>query len=209
MSLPLCGTQRPQTPRRAFEKGHHDGGIITDFTQDVWQSAERFVDLDDRARDPCNRSSSAAGLGVTIVVGWLIALSGIAYLVYAFAAWRIGSFLWRTLLGALDLAVGVYLVAHPSVGLTTLTLWLTLLLCFEGVVEILFFIVGSPLLRSGWILLNGIVTLLLGLMIWENWPSSAAWAIGTLVGVNLIVSGLARLSLATAVRRTVMLADGI
>ncbi|WP_212733150.1 HdeD family acid-resistance protein [Terriglobus roseus] len=152
---------------------------------------------------------SAAGLGVTIVVGWLIALSGIAYLVYAFAAWRIGSFLWRTLLGALDLAVGVYLVAHPSVGLTTLTLWLTLLLCFEGVVEILFFIVGSPLLRSGWILLNGIVTLLLGLMIWENWPSSAAWAIGTLVGVNLIVSGLARLSLATAVRRTVMLADGI
>jgi uncharacterized membrane protein HdeD (DUF308 family) len=142
----------------------------------------------------------AAGLGVTIVVGWLLAMSGIAYLVYAFAAWRIGSFLWRAILGSLDVGVGIYLGTHPSIGLTSLTLWLTMLLCGEGVLEIGLFLITSQFARSGWILLNGAITLMLGILIWRNWPSSAAWAIGTLVGVNLIVSGLARLSFASVLR---------
>jgi uncharacterized membrane protein HdeD (DUF308 family) len=143
----------------------------------------------------------AAGIGVSIFVSWLIFLTGLAHLVYAFAARGAGGFLWRLLLGIFYIAGGLYLAFHPSLSLLSLTLVLAFILFAEGLMQILAWFSLRALPASGWILFDGIVTLLLGLMIWRSWPSGSAWAIGTLVGINFLLSGVTRLSYGGAARK--------
>jgi len=71
----------------------------------------------------------------------------------------------------------------------------------EGIFEIIGYFRLQGLRASGWMLFNGIVALLLGILIWVQWPSSSVWAIGTLVGVNLLVTGITRLMFGMAGRR--------
>jgi uncharacterized membrane protein HdeD (DUF308 family) len=143
----------------------------------------------------------AAGIGISIFVSWLIFLTGFAHLVYAFAAKGVGGFAWRLLLGIFYIAGGLYLAFHPSLSLVSLTLVLAFILFAEGLMQILAYFSLRALPASGWILFDGIVTLLLGLMIWLGWPSASAWAIGTLVGINFLLSGVTRLSYGGAVRK--------
>jgi uncharacterized membrane protein HdeD (DUF308 family) len=90
-------------------------------------------------------------------------------------------------------------------GLASLTLALAIYLLAEGVLEfILEFILSlrlRPLPGWGWLLLDGIVTLILAIMIWRTWPSSTEWVIGTLVGISMLFSGISRLMLSLAARR--------
>jgi uncharacterized membrane protein HdeD (DUF308 family) len=72
----------------------------------------------------------------------------------------------------------------------------------EGVTEIVVFFQFRPLSGSGWILFDGLITLVLAYMIWRSWPSSSAWAIGTLLGINLIVSGFTRLMYSVEARKS-------
>jgi uncharacterized membrane protein HdeD (DUF308 family) len=72
----------------------------------------------------------------------------------------------------------------------------------EGILDIVLFFKMRPMHGSTWVLLDGIITLLLGLMIYAQWPSSSAWAIGTLVGISMIFSGVARVMMSLAVRKT-------
>lgn len=143
----------------------------------------------------------AAGIGVSVFVSWLIFLTGLAHLVYAFAAKGVGGFAWRLLLGVSYIAGGLYLAFHPDLSLVSLTLVLAIILFAEGVMQILAYFSLRALPGSGWILFDGIVTLLLGLMIWRSWPSGSAWVIGTLVGINFLLSGVTRLSYGGAVRK--------
>jgi uncharacterized membrane protein HdeD (DUF308 family) len=83
----------------------------------------------------------------------------------------------------------------------SLTLLLASLFLVEGIFNIVLFFRAPTVLRSIWFLVDGIVTLLLGLMIYMQWPSSSAWAIGTLVGVSLIFSGVTRVMVALTVRK--------
>jgi uncharacterized membrane protein HdeD (DUF308 family) len=96
---------------------------------------------------------------------------------------------------------GGYFLTHPLLALGTLTLFLAAILLVEAVVEFAAYFATRGLPGSGWRLVNAIVTLLLGAMIWSNWPSSSVWAIGTIVGVNLLMTGFSRLMLGTASRR--------
>ena len=75
------------------------------------------------------------------------------------------------------------------------------LFLIEGVLDIALFFKMRSLGGSSWVLVDGIITLLLGLMIYAQWPSSSVWAIGTLVGVSMIISGVTRVMLSLAVRR--------
>lgn len=142
----------------------------------------------------------ATGIGVALLVGWIITFSGFAHLAYAFAAQGPGAFLWRLLIGILYTAGGIYLVFHPTLGLGSLTLVLAMMLFLEGILQMIVFFQFRSLPGSGWILFDSVTTLLLGLMIGLSWPSSSLWAVGTLVGVNLIVSGFTRLVSSVAVR---------
>jgi uncharacterized membrane protein HdeD (DUF308 family) len=144
----------------------------------------------------------AAGIGVSILVSWIIVFSGIAYLAYAFAAQGAGTFLWRMLIGIAYVVGGGYLAFHPGLALESLTLVVAAIFFVEGVMEFVVFFQSRALPGSGWILFDGVITLLLAYLIWRPWPSSSTWAIGTLLGVNLIVSGFTRLMYSVAARKT-------
>jgi uncharacterized membrane protein HdeD (DUF308 family) len=141
------------------------------------------------------------GIAVSIFVGWIMVFSGFAYLAYAFAAQGAGSFLWRMLVGIAYVVGGGYLAFHPGIALESLTLLVAAIFFIEGVTEIVVFFQFRSLPGSGWILFDGIVTLILAYLIWRPWPSSSAWAIGTLLGVNLIVSGVTRLMYSVEARK--------
>lgn len=143
----------------------------------------------------------ASSIGIVIVLGWLLLFSAIWHLIYAFQGGSVRGVLWQILLALLYGAVAIYMLIHPLLGVVSLTLVLGLFLVIEGVFEIILYfnIRNSP--NAGWILFDGIITLILGGLIWFHWPSSAVWVIGTLVGISLIFSGISRIMLSSAIRR--------
>ena len=151
-------------------------------------------------------SPMLAAVAVNVVVAWLIVLAGLVHLFLAFHAHRPGSFIWKLLVGLAYVAFGIYLIVHPLLGVTSLTLLLASLFLVEGVFDIVLYFKMRALGGASWVLLDGVVTLLLGLLIYLQWPSSSAWAIGTLVGVSLIISGLSRVMLSLAVRKAAAVA---
>jgi uncharacterized membrane protein HdeD (DUF308 family) len=142
-----------------------------------------------------------AAVAVNAFIAWLIVLAGVVHLTVAFHRREAGSVIWRLLVGLAYILFGVYLIAHPARGVASLTLVLASLFLVEGTLNIFLFFKVRSVQGSSWLLIDGIVTLLLGLMIYVQWPSSSAWAIGTLVGVSLIMSGVTRVMLSLAVRR--------
>jgi len=142
-----------------------------------------------------------AAVAVNVVIAWLIVLAGVVHLMLAFRAHGAGSMIWKMLVGLAYLLFGVYLIMHPVLGVASLTLLLASLFLIEGILDIILFFQLRSLGGSSWVLVDGIITLALGLMIYLQWPSSSAWAIGTLVGVSLIISGFTRVMLSLAVRK--------
>ena len=142
-----------------------------------------------------------AAVAVNALIAWLIILAGVVHLVVAFHSREAGSVIWRLLVGLAYICFGGYLMARPALGVASLTLLLASLFLVEGIFNIVLFFRAPTILRSSWFLIDGIVTLLLGLMIYMQWPSSSAWAIGTLVGVSLIFSGVTRIMVALTVRK--------
>jgi uncharacterized membrane protein HdeD (DUF308 family) len=146
-------------------------------------------------------SPMVAAVAVNVLIAWLIVLAGVVHLAVAFHAREAGSVVWRLLVGLAYICFGGYLIARPALGVASLTLLLASLFLVEGIFNIALFFRAPSAMRSSWMLLDGIVTLLLGLMIYMQWPSSSAWAIGTLVGVSLIFSGVTRVMVSLAVRK--------
>ncbi len=142
-----------------------------------------------------------AAVAVNALVAWLIILAGIVHLMVGFRTHGAGSMIWKILVGIAYVCVGGYAIAHPVLGVASLTLLLASLFLVEGVLDIILFVKMRPMQGSNWVLLDGIVSLLLGAMIYMQWPSSSAWAIGTLVGISLIFSGVARVMMSLAVRK--------
>ena len=144
-----------------------------------------------------------AGVAVTALVAWLLIFSGLLHLTFAWRGGGARAVLWEVLLGIVYGVIGFYLLANPVVGLASLTLAVATFLLIESVLE---FVLSSrlwPLPGSGWLLVDGIVTLLLAVMIWSTWPSSAVWVVGTLVGISMLFSGITRLMPSMVVRRIV------
>jgi uncharacterized membrane protein HdeD (DUF308 family) len=143
----------------------------------------------------------AGGLAVVLVLAWLLMFSGAAHLVFAWYTRTAGALVWELMVGLLYLFVGFYTLIHPVAGLASLTLLLAIYLTVEGVLEFALSFRLRPLPGSNWLLFDGIVTLIIAVMIWRSFPSSTEWVIGTLVGVSMLFSGVARLSLSMSARR--------
>jgi uncharacterized membrane protein HdeD (DUF308 family) len=143
----------------------------------------------------------ATSVGVVVVVGWLVIFDGIAQLVHAFRSMGIGHIAWKLLVAVLYLAVGAYLVVHPALGVTGFTLALAIFLCAEGATDVLAYFSTRKSGHSGWVLADGIITLILGFMILKHWPVSSLWVIGTLVGISMVMTGTTRLMMALAARK--------
>jgi uncharacterized membrane protein HdeD (DUF308 family) len=144
-----------------------------------------------------------AGIAVLAVVAWLLMFSGAAHLVFAWHTRTAGGLVWELLLGILYIFVGVYALLNPVAGLASLTLVLVIYLFMEAVLELILSFRLRPRPGSNWMLVDGIITLILAILIWRSWPSSSEWVIGTLVGISMLFSGAARLSLSLAARRVV------
>ncbi|HEX4566471.1 MAG TPA: DUF308 domain-containing protein [Vicinamibacterales bacterium] len=143
---------------------------------------------------------AVAGLAIALFVGWLLVFGGVAHAAGAFGG-RAGRVVWHALIALIYFAGGLYLLTHPVLGLTTLTLYLAVVLVAEAILEVIAYFATRGESGSEWRIVNALVTVLLGMMIWRQWPSSSAWAIGTIVGVNLIMTGVSRLMLGAATRR--------
>ncbi|MGC1416215.1 MAG: DUF308 domain-containing protein [Candidatus Acidiferrum sp.] len=141
-----------------------------------------------------------AGLAITILVGWLLIFGGVAHLFAAFAGGGAGRVIWQVLIGIVYLLGGVYFLTHPLLALGTLTLLLAAIILVEGIFEVIAYFRMRGAGGSGWLLVNALITLLLGGLIWFHWPSSSVWAIGILVGVNLLMTGTSRLMFGLAAR---------
>jgi uncharacterized membrane protein HdeD (DUF308 family) len=144
-----------------------------------------------------------AGIAVNIMVGWLLSFSGAVHIVYSWQTRNTGGLAWGTLLGLVYAVIGGYLLANPVLGLVSLTLGLTFYLFAEALLELLLSYLLRGVAGSGWLLFDGIVTLILAVMIWKTWPSNTEWVLGTLVGISMVFSGISRLMISLAARRMV------
>lgn len=138
-------------------------------------------------------SPLAAGIAVNILVAWLLVFSGCVHLVFAWYRPSTGGFIWELLAGIVYILTGVYLLMHPVLGLESLTIALAIYLLVEAVLEFVLGFTLRLLPGSGWLVVDGVISLILAVMIWRTWPSSTGWVIGTLVGIAMLFSGTSRL----------------
>jgi len=143
-----------------------------------------------------------ATLAVTIIVGWLFLFSGAAGLITTFGARHAPGFWWSLLSAVLGIAAGIVLLLWPLSGVITLTLLLIAFFIIEGILSIMYAIEHKNELTGqwGWMLASGIIDLVLAAMIWAGLPSTAAWAIGLLVGINMLFGGAAMIAMAMHAR---------
>lgn len=141
-----------------------------------------------------------AGIAVSIVLAWLLLFAGLVHLIFGWRTRSAGAVIWKILVGVAYLFAAIYILDHPGRGLLTLTLVLAFYLFFEGIFEAVIYSRLRRLPGAGWFLFDAIVTIVLGIMIFMSWPVSSVWAVGTLIGISILFSGIARLSYAFAAR---------
>ena len=143
------------------------------------------------------------GVLVARLIGWLLIFGGVSHFVSAFEGGGARRIMFEILAGVAFVIGGYYMLTHPLLALSTLTLVLAAVILAAGVCEIITYFRLRSEQASGWILFNGIVALILGALIGLHWPSSSVWAIGTLVGVNLLLTGITRLMVGLTGRRLI------
>jgi uncharacterized membrane protein HdeD (DUF308 family) len=142
-----------------------------------------------------------ATVAAKTLLGWLFLIGGIVMVIHAFQAPAWQGFLWSLLVGILYVVAGGYLAFFPLTGLLTLAFLLVILFAVEGVFEIIMAFRVRPHEGWGFMLLSGIAALAVAVLIALDLPSSATWALGLLVGINLLFSGWSYVFLALAGKR--------
>jgi uncharacterized membrane protein HdeD (DUF308 family) len=132
---------------------------------------------------------AVASVGTAIFIGWILLILGVFLIVAAFSAHSIGTVVLRLLWAALTALVGLWLIVEPHNGTLTLTLVLGLYFLFMGITRIAVAFMARGQQNAGWVGLSGICGLLIGILVLAKFPSSADWAIGLLVGIDLIFAG--------------------
>ena len=142
-----------------------------------------------------------AGLTITAVVGWLLLISAVLHLVYAFRGGRATAVIWEILLAVVYGLIGFYVLTNLGVGLASLTFAIAFFLFVEAILELALSYQLRNESGAGWILVDGIITMILAFLIWANWPNSSVWAIGVIVGVSMLFSGIVRVMITSNIRR--------
>jgi uncharacterized membrane protein HdeD (DUF308 family) len=140
-----------------------------------------------------------AGVAIALLVGWLLIAGGITHIISVFRR-DDGGAIWHIALGLVYICGGGYFVTHPLMALGGLTLLLAVMLFVEAGVDLVAYAAQRSEAGAVWLLVNAVVTALLGILIAMQWPSASVWAIGTLVGINLLATGFSRLMLGTTAR---------
>jgi uncharacterized membrane protein HdeD (DUF308 family) len=134
-----------------------------------------------------------------VMLGWLLIIGGISSIIHAFVERRWNGFIIELLTGLFYGVAGFMMVANPGEAAVTLTLVISVFLMIGGIFRIVEALV-SALPHRGWVLLNGVVTLALGILIWRHWPSSGLNVIGLFVGIEMVLYGWSLVMLAIAAK---------
>jgi membrane protein HdeD len=148
-----------------------------------------------------------AGSAVVIVIGFILMLAGSAAAVRGLQAAAMTEKILGLLLGVIAALSGIAIVVNPLLGLSFLAILLAGYFAVEGMSKIILSLRYRPTRGWGWLLASGVLSVLLGGLIWKQWPMSGLWAVGVLVGINLVSTGLALMTLASTLRRIVDRAD--
>jgi uncharacterized membrane protein HdeD (DUF308 family) len=144
----------------------------------------------------------------TLLIGWVLIFVAIAHVVFTLHSRTAGKFFLKILLAVIYGIAGVILAFFPISGVAVLTVVLGAFLCAYGLVDIVGAFQMRPVDGWGWFLFDGAVTLLLGILILARWPSSSLWAIGTLVGVAVLIGGISRIMIAGKIRHAAGIVGG-
>ncbi|MBI1619558.1 HdeD family acid-resistance protein [Aquamicrobium zhengzhouense] len=142
----------------------------------------------------------AATLAATMMAGWAFAFLGAMQVIQSFQIKGWGGFIWALLFGLLTLAVGVSLIFNPLAGMVSLTMLVAVLFIVTGIVKVMLSFSLRPVTGWGWVLLSGIVSLVLGVMIFADIFAAATQVLGILLGIELISNGVLFLFTALGLR---------
>lgn len=142
----------------------------------------------------------ASSIGIARLLGWLIVFDAAFQLIHSFRSRGVGHVVWKVVVAVIFLIVGIYFLMHPFLAVAAVTLALAVFFLAEGAVDVFSYFATRDTGASGWILVNGIVSIILAAMIWRHWPTNSLWVVGVLVGIGLLMTGLSRLMIALAVR---------
>ena len=143
-----------------------------------------------------------ATIAFTIIIGWIFLVSGIVGLITTFMARHAPGFWWALISALIAIAAGIVLLLWPISGSVSLTLVLIAFFVIEGIASIFYAIEHRNQLtgRWGWMLVSGIIDLILAAIIFAGLPGTALWALGLLVGINMVFGGVALIGMAMAAR---------
>ncbi|MHB9038921.1 MAG: HdeD family acid-resistance protein [Armatimonadota bacterium] len=139
-------------------------------------------------------------LALAYMLGLILIVSGFAIGIHAFKTKSVGGFVLKLITAIVYIAAGVFLLAYPLAGAAVLTLVLAVFWTVAGIVRIVHAVSTRHEPNWGWTLFNGIVTLILGLIVWSMWPIASLWVLGLFVGIDLIIAGWTVIALAFAAR---------
>lgn len=142
-----------------------------------------------------------AGVTPVILIGWLLTLGGVAHLSVTLSGKGASRIISPMILGSIYVISGLYFLTYPLFGLGRLTQLLSVIFLAEGMLDFIAYFSTRVESGSVWLLVNGLITLLIGGLISTPWNSSSVGAIRTLLGVNLLMTGFSRLMLGRAVRK--------
>lgn len=145
-----------------------------------------------------------ASLAIAIFLGWMFLISGIGGLIVTYWARSTPGFWWSLISAALAVLAGLLLLARPMQAVLTLTIVLGAYFLAEGVATIMYALEHRRELSSrwSWLLISGLVDIAISFMVITGLPSSAEWAIGVLVGINLLFGGASLIGMALAARNS-------
>ncbi|MGB5163410.1 MAG: DUF308 domain-containing protein [Thermoanaerobaculia bacterium] len=149
------------------------------------------------------------GVAVALILGFLLIAAGITRTIFAFKCKSWGKGILVFVLGLLTLLVGLYMVVRPGLALATLALVLAFYFFIDGIFEIIEAFDLKPLSGWGWMLFGGIVSIVLGIMIWRGWPERSMMFVGILVGIKLIFAGWAMVGIGAAGRSVAGTAEDV
>jgi uncharacterized membrane protein HdeD (DUF308 family) len=138
--------------------------------------------------------------GIALAIGCLILTAGIAHLFFAFDTRSVGGFLWQILLSALYVMAAICLLVNPLLSVLSLAFILAIFLLLEGILEFALYFCLRRFRYSIWLLIDGIGTLIVGILMISQWPPASPQIIGALIGISLMLSAVSRVILSLAIR---------
>jgi uncharacterized membrane protein HdeD (DUF308 family) len=130
--------------------------------------------------------------GIALIIGCLVLVAAIAHLFFAFETRSVDGFLWQILISTLYGAAAICLLVNPLLSVLSLTLFLAIFLFLEGILELALYFCLRRFRHSVWVLMDGIGTLILGILMIRQWPPASPEIIGVLIGISLMLSAISR-----------------